>query len=123
MQAEQDRKVRDAIRERQLEYNANAHYDIFNGKPRRSVDIPDQNQYNPSFSNANNHVDLAGKPTRNNSNQQFVLPGTPEKGKRQYSKNMTVGKTIPYNDAPIMISSSIKQAPIPTEPSLYGHAG
>jgi len=36
---------------------------------------------------------------------------------------MTVGKTIPYNDKPIVSTAARKGAPFINEPSLYGHAG
>jgi len=36
-QAEAEKEVRDAIRNRNLELNWNAHFDIFNGKPRNLI--------------------------------------------------------------------------------------
>lgn len=44
--AEQHKQVRDQIRERDLEQKNNAHYDLFNGKPRNIPQVGSSEKYN-----------------------------------------------------------------------------
>jgi hypothetical protein len=39
-QAEKDRDVRAAIRERHIEFNSNTNYDVINGLPRKITVVP-----------------------------------------------------------------------------------
>ena len=77
-QAEQDRDVRAAIRERTLELNQNTHYDLINGQPRKVTVVPRHDVYNPQEIKEAT-IDLAGRPTRANSNMQFVFFNSPIK--------------------------------------------
>jgi hypothetical protein len=74
-QAEKDRDVRAAIRNRNIELNTNATYDVINGLPRIVTVVPQHDVYNPV--DYQKHNDLAGRPTRANSNMQFAVSSSP----------------------------------------------
>lgn len=66
--AEKDRDVRAAIRERTIEYNNNTNYDVINGLPRKVINVPDHERYNNPNYQPPEALDMAGRPTRVNSN-------------------------------------------------------
>jgi hypothetical protein len=74
-QAEKDRDVRAAIRNRNIELNTNSNYDVINGLPRKITVVPQHEFYNPS--DYQPKIDLAGRPTRANSNMQFAVSSFP----------------------------------------------
>jgi len=63
---ETDKNVRAAIRNRQIEINTNAGYDLINGLPRLVPVVPQHELYNPNLHPIK--IQLAGKPLRENSN-------------------------------------------------------
>lgn len=69
---ENDRDVRSAIRMRQLELNNNSTYDLVNGIPRNVPVVPHHQIYNPG-PDYYPKMDLAGRPIRANSNQQYLV--------------------------------------------------
>ena len=70
--AEKNAEVRSAIRMRQLELNFNANYYLINGLPRQVPVVPVHDTYNPD-PNRVDTLDLAGRPTRGNSNMPYLV--------------------------------------------------
>lgn len=106
--AEKNAEVRSAIRMRQLELNFNANYDLINGLPRQVPVVPVHDTYNPD-PNRVDTLDLAGRPTRGNSNMPYLVNASDQsqvfEGKKQYVRPNTINKTIPHNDASPMPKS------------------